>query len=57
MGPTSLLLLSLLVPCLPHPTSWQGVEHNHGWAAYLADEPSEFHSLPLSWELDRGLPG
>jgi carotenoid cleavage dioxygenase-like enzyme len=58
MSPTSLLLLSLLSPCLTHPTSWQGVatEHNQGWAAYLADEPSEFHSLPLSWELDTSLP-
>ena len=58
MSPTILLLLSLLCPCLTHPTSWQGVatEHNQGWAAYLADEPSEFHSLPLRWELGTVLP-
>ena len=54
-----LLLSSLLYSSVvPHPTHWSGVEteHNKGWANYLADEPSEFHSLPLTWSLNTSLP-
>ena len=49
-----LLLFSLLYSSVvPHPTQWSGVEteHNKGWANYLADEPSEFHSHPLKLAL------
>ena len=54
-----LLLCSLLSSSVvPHPTVWSTVEaeHNKGWARYLADEPSEFHDLPLTWGLNTSLP-
>jgi outer membrane receptor for ferrienterochelin and colicin len=56
--------LSILLWCLlaslsiSHSTTWTRVEteYNQGWANYLADEPSEYHNLPLSWELNTSLP-
>ena len=57
---SSLVLLTLLPfkPSSAHPTSWSQVvtENNVGWAKYLADEPSEYHNLPLEWELDTSIP-
>ena len=29
---------------------------SQGWASYLADEPSEFHNLPLTWTLNTTIP-
>ena len=56
--------LSILLWCLlaslsiSHPTQWSRVEtdYNQGWANYLADEPSEYHDLPLSWALNTSIP-
>ena len=56
--------ISLLSWCLlaslatSHPTQWSKVEtkYNQGWASYLADEPSEFHDLPLTWSLNTTIP-
>merc|ERR1719309_1222262 len=57
---SSLVLLNLLPfkPSFAHPTSWSQVEteNNAGWAKYLADEPSEYHNLPLEWELGTSIP-
>ena len=29
---------------------------NVGWSSFLADEPTEFHDLPLTWETDAPIP-
>ena len=29
---------------------------NVGWSSFLADEPTEFHNLPLTWETDAPIP-
>ena len=56
----SLLLCCLLIPLttshpMQHPMSRE-TSYNKGWASYLADEPSQFHNLPLSWSLNTSIP-
>jgi len=53
----SFLLLSLLVTFITaFPPSVQENEFNKGWAAFLADETTQYHDQPLTWELDTGIP-
>jgi len=44
--------------CVPsHPTRLETKnEFNKGWAAFLADEYSEYHDLPLTWSLNNSIP-
>jgi len=35
---------------------FQRTENNIGWDKFLADEPTEFHDLPLTWERNASLP-
>jgi len=54
MTTTKIILASLLSLTSGHIIKTKS--HNTGWAAYLADEPSEFHNLPLSWESSNPIP-